>query len=235
MQQTVDQSRQQGRSENELINLATPLFQLVMRLKAGLLTPSNELRQSIAGLLKQLEELGARRGYKEAQLQHVKFALAALVDEAVLAGGFPLREEWERYPLQLEYFREALAGTKFFDRLDELLKHAESEADVIEVYYLCLLLGFKGKYSVFLEDQLPMVINNVVEHLRRVGRLRSGVLAPHWLVNDQPEPPPAEPELPRWVRFAAAAAIGLVLLSYLVLNTSLISALNRVVRESLLK
>ncbi|MCI0389610.1 MAG: type IVB secretion system protein IcmH/DotU [Acidobacteria bacterium] len=234
MQNVVAQSRTKARSENDLINLTTPLLQLVMRIKAGLIAPSDELRRSIDGIIKKMEEQGVKRGYHEQQMQNAKFALAAFVDETVLAGGFPLREEWERYPLQLEYFREALAGTKFFDRLDELLKRVESESDVVEVYYICLLLGFKGKYDVFLEDQLPGVINNVAEHLRRAGRLRASILSPHWLVNDQPEPPPAEPELPRWVKYSAAAAIGLVALLYLILNSSLISRLNDV-KESLLK
>jgi len=235
MENQIAQTRVKARSDNDLINQATPLFQLIMRIKAGLIAPSNELRRSIDGLLKKLEEQGAKRGYQEQQLQNAKFALAAFVDETVLAGGFPLREEWELYPLQLEYFKEALAGDKFFERLDGLLKQTEAEADVIEIYYLCLLLGFKGKYDVFLEDQLPGVIRNVEEALRRAGRLRAGILSPHGLLNDQPEPPPPEPELPLWVKLGVVASVGLVALTYLVLNWSLISTLEDAMKESLLK
>src|SRR5262245_26077062 len=166
MQNTLVTNRAQVGSDNELINLGTPLFQLMMKIKARAITPSNEMRRAIGELVKTLEEKGAQRGYRERQLQDAKFALTAFVDETVLAGGFPLREEWERYPMQLEYFKEALAGNKFFERLDWLLKQGESEADVVEVYYLCLLFGFKGKYDVFLEDQLPAVVSNVAEHLR---------------------------------------------------------------------
>jgi type VI secretion system protein ImpK len=105
---------------------------------------------------------------------------------------------------------EAFAGTKFFDRLERLLKQPEQQADVIEVYYLCLILGFKGKYHIYLEDQLPGVIENVAEHLRRVGRLRPAALSPHWKATDQPEPPPAAPGLPRWITIGLIAAVGLV-------------------------
>jgi type VI secretion system protein ImpK len=228
-------NRIQVRSNNDLVNLATPLLQLMMRVKAGIVAPSNEMRHSIDGMLKSLEEQGAKRGYKEQQLQNAKFALVAFVDETVLAGGFPLREEWELNPLQLQYFKEALAGNKFYDRLDGLLKEVESEADVVEVYYLCLLLGFKGKYDVFLEDQLPGVIDKVAEHLRRAGRLRAGALSPHGLLNDQPEPPPPAPEMPQWIKLGAAASVGVVALAYLLLNWSLISTLTSAMRESLLK
>ena len=117
----MEQTRNRLKSENELIDLATPVFQLVMGLKSGGATPpGEELRRTVDAILRQIEQVGAGRGYKEEQLQNVKFALAAFVDEAVLAGN--LKEEWEKYPLQLEYFREALAGMKFFDRLDDLVK-----------------------------------------------------------------------------------------------------------------
>ena len=43
---------------------------------------------------------------------------------------------------------------KFFERLDNLLARPEIEgADVVEVYYLCLLLGFKGKYNFYLLEE----------------------------------------------------------------------------------
>jgi type VI secretion system protein ImpK len=146
------------------------------------------------------------------------------VDEAILAT--PLKPEWELLPLQYNYFSEALAGTRFFDRLDNLLKRAEAEADVVEIYYLCLLLGCKGKYDVFLEDQLPGVIDNVAVRLRQAGRLREGVLSPHWKVTDQPEPPPPAPELPRWVIWTAAGALGFVALLFTILNWALIFGVN---------
>jgi type VI secretion system protein ImpK len=172
MQDTFITTRANTKSGNELIDLAAPLLRMMMKIKSGVVTPSNEMRRQIDDWFKKLEERGSQSGYKERQLLDVKFALAAFVDETVLAGGFPLREEWERYPLQLEYFREALAGNKYFERLDSLIK--QGEVEVVEVYYLCLLLGFKGRYSVFLEDQLPNVINSTAEYLRGAGRLLTG-------------------------------------------------------------
>jgi type VI secretion system protein ImpK len=233
MQDTFFSNRANTRSENGLVDPAAPLLRMMMKIKAGLVTPSNEMRHKIYGLFKKLEERGTNSGYKESQLQDAKFALAAFIDEMVLAGGFPLREEWERYPLQLEYFREALAGNKFFERLDLLIK--QDETDVVEIYYLCLLLGFKGRYHVFLEDQLPGVINTTADYLQGAGRLRTRALSPHGLLNDQPGPPPPEPEIPRWVKWSAMAAAGVMASAYLILNWSLLSTLEGVMKESLLK
>jgi type VI secretion system protein ImpK len=218
----------QQSAEKDLVSLATPVLDLVMRIRAGQIVPSPELRQLVDGRLKDLDARGAQLGYKEAQLQNVKFALAAFVDETVLAGGFAIRNEWERYPLQLQYFQEQFAGVKFFDRLEAMLKNAEAEADVIEVYYLCLLLGLKGKYHIYLEDQLPGVLQNVADHLQRVGRLKNTILSPHWKLTDQPNPPQETkvPELPAWVKLVAAASLGLVALSYLLFQFLLTNQAN---------
>lgn len=226
----------QQSSDKDLVSLATPVLEMVMRIRAGQLVPSAEMRQTVASWLKELEARGAQLGYKEQQLQNAKFALASFVDETVLAGGFAVRNEWERFPLQLEYFQESFAGVKFFERLDALLKNAEQEADVLELYYLCLLLGFKGKYHIYLEDQLPGVLQNVAEHLRRVGRLRESVLSPHWKMNDQPEPPQETkvPTLPAWVKLVAAVSLTVVALSYLVFQFLLTNHANSI-KQLLLK
>lgn len=226
----------QQTSEKDLVGLATPVLEMVMRIRAGQLVPSAEMRQMVDNWLKEFELRGTQLGYKETQIQNAKFALAAFVDETVLTGGFPVRNEWERYPLQLEYFKEQFAGVKFFERLEALLKNVEQEADVVEVYYLCLLLGFKGKYHIYLEDQLPGVLHNVAENLRRVGRLKSSLLSPHWKLNDQPQPPKESkvPEMPAWVRLVVAASLGVVALAWLLFQFLLTSNANGI-KQLLLK
>src|SRR5262249_46555623 len=136
------------------------------------------------------------------------------------------REDWIGSPLLLQYFGEAFAGVKFFERLDGVLERPEQEADVIEIYYLCLLLGYKGKYHTFLEDQLPGVVKNVEEKLRLAGRLNKNILAPHWLAKDHPEPPAPAPELPRWVKMSCGVALAAVALAYLLFSLLLILNLN---------
>lgn len=238
MQGTVTKSpistRAQTRAGNRLIDLVTPVLEEIMRVKAGLTVPSINLRSTVDALLKQVEERGDVLGYKERQLQTVKFALAAFVDETVLINDFPLREEWEKYPLQLGYVGEHLAGLTFFERLEALLKSADGEADidVIEVCYLCLLLGYKGKYNIYYEEQLKGFIATVADYLRRVGRLRGGALSPHWKVTDQPELS-SEPFLPRWVMVWGSVALGLVVLIYIVLSFLLTGEVNEIKQQLL--
>src|ERR1043165_2697449 len=109
------------RADNGLLNLATPVLQEIIQIRAGLAAPALELRRMVDAMLKQLEQRGASLGYRERQLQTIKFALAAFIDETVLIADFPLREEWEKYPLQLEYVGEHLAGLTFFERLEAMM------------------------------------------------------------------------------------------------------------------
>ncbi|HKA17948.1 MAG TPA: type IVB secretion system protein IcmH/DotU [Blastocatellia bacterium] len=221
--------------ENGLVGLATQVLQEIMQIRAGLTTPSIELRPLIDALIKQLEQRGDKLGYKERHLQTIKFALAAFVDETVLIADFPLREEWEKYPLQLEYVGEHLAGLTFFERLEATMKNPQGEADfdVIEVCYLCLLLGYKGKYNIYYEEQLKVVIQNIADLLRRAGRLQTEPLSPHWKVTDQPKPV-EDPGWPKWMQLGGSVAISLLILIYLLLNSLLISELNRA-KEQLLR
>jgi type VI secretion system protein ImpK len=189
---------------------------LVLKLRAGTVADSTNPRPAVQQLLQEMEQRSATLRYSETQVNAVKFALTAFVDETIMSTNLPLREEWEKFPLQLEYFGEQLAGVKFFERLDDLLKQVETEADVVEVYYVSLLLGYKGKYKVYMEEQLLGVIANTAAQLKRVGRLQETELSPHWKVRDQPEPR-HDPGLPLWAKIGAAAGLLVVLLIYLVL------------------
>jgi type VI secretion system protein ImpK len=225
-------SRRATRTGSDLVSLAAPVLELILRVKAGIVAPSNELRPTVARLLTEMEERAAKLRLSEKQVSSVKFALAAFMDETVLTNDFPLREEWEKVPLQLEYFGEHLAGVKFFERLDELIRSIETEADVVEVYYVCMLVGFKGKYQIYLEDQLKGVIENTAEQLRRVGRLHDGELSPHWRVTDQPEPP-KDRGLPLWAMISAGAGLALAIVIYITLNFVLTGNLNEAIDQLL--
>ncbi len=208
--------RRRAQSNNDLVSLASPILELALKLRTGLIPSSNDVRPVVSDLFNQMDQGSAALSYSEGQTQAAKFALAAFVDETVLTIDFPLRDEWEKYPLQLQYFGEHLAGVKFFERLDSLLKNIEENGDVIEVYYMCLLLGYKGKYKIYLEDQLKGVTQNIADQLRRVNRLKAGALSPHGVATDQIELP-RDPGLPLWIKIGGPTALGLVLVIYTLL------------------
>ena len=203
-------------NKNDLVALAGPVFDLILRVKAGIVTPSNELRPQIAGMLIDFEKRAERYRFNHKIVQVAKFALAAFVDETVLTNNFPLKDEWEKNPLQLEYFGEQLAGNKFFDKLDGMIKQIEQTQDAVEIYYYCMLLGFKGRYAIYEKDKLLAVMQNTANALVKVGKIKATELSPHWLANDQPKPPEAR-GMPTWAKIGALSGLGLALIIYLVM------------------
>ena len=220
-----------ARSESlDIVGIASPVLELIMQVRAGIIQPSEEMRATVDGLLRDMEARATEVGHSSEQVQAAKFALASFVDETVLMQDFPLREYWEKNPLQLEYFGEHLAGIKFYERLDAMLKRPEAAVDAIEVYYICLLLGYRGRYAIYFEEQAREVIEKVAEVLRRLGRLQAADLSPHWKQTDQPEIP-RDPGLPLWVKLGGGLGVGFVVTVYMLLfyllGSDVSSALSR--------
>ena len=201
---------------NDLIAFAGPIFDLILRLKAGIVTPSNDLRPQIAAMLTDFEKRGERYRFSSKIIQVSKFALAAFVDETVLSSKFNLKEEWEKNPLQLEYFGEQLAGNKFFEKLLAMIKQVDVTADAVEIYYVCMLLGFRGRYGVYEKEKLLSIMQETANALVRAGKIRPVELSPHWLANDQPKPPEKR-GMPTWAKISALGGLGLAFIIYLVM------------------
>jgi len=203
-------------NKNELVAFAGPIFDLILRIKAGIVAPSNELRPQVAAMLADFEKRAERYRFNHKIVQVAKFALASFVDETVLTNNFPLRDEWEKYALQLEYFGEQLAGNKFFEKLDAMLKQIETTQDAVEIYYVCMLLGFKGRYGVYEQEKLLAIMQKTANALVKVGKIKPIELSPNWLANDQPKPPEKR-GMPVWAKISALSGLGLALIVYLMM------------------
>ena len=203
-------------SKNDLVTFAGPIFDLILRLKANIVAPSNDLRPKIAGLLDDFEKRAERYKFNHKIVSVSKFALASFVDETILTNNFPLRSEWARNPLQLEYFGEQLAGNKFFDKLESMLRQIDVTQDAVEIYYYCMLLGFKGRYGVYEQEKLLAIMQSTANALVKAGKIKPVELSPHWLANDQPEVP-KDRGLPTWAKIGAFGGLGLAMITYLIM------------------
>jgi type VI secretion system protein ImpK len=109
------------------------------------LSAAPDLRQRLIGALDRVVSDGRRMGIADADLAEARYALVAFIDEQIMRSDWAGRAEWMARPLQLELYRENTAGENFFVRLRSLLRAGDRPV-AIEVYYLCLVLGFQGAY-----------------------------------------------------------------------------------------
>jgi len=105
--------------------------------------PYEEVKNDIRRLLSESEGYVARGVVTRDDYDQARFALCAWVDEAILSSRWQHKNRWLNDQLQRFHYNTTDAGEEFFERLNKIGLH---QRDVREVYYLCLALGFTGRY-----------------------------------------------------------------------------------------
>jgi type VI secretion system protein ImpK len=155
-----------------------PLFQRMYGVCADALTlatqlsqapdlPSPEiLRQRINAAFENLRRKAQQEDIPSADAMEAIYAIAAFMDEQILRSPWPARQQWMAMPLQLAYFQVNDAGEGFFQRLAGL-EVDPSRYHVVEIYYLCLALGFQGKYAVGHAHEWAQLLERISNDLSR--------------------------------------------------------------------
>ncbi len=128
-------------------------------------------RSQVRNALKAAEQEGLRRGYVLEDVRVATFAIVAFLDESILNSQNPLFIDWPRKPLQEELFGVHVAGEIFFRNVDRLLTRPDTEplADLLEIHQLCLLLGFRGRYSATSGSaEIRSILGQIEEKIRRI-------------------------------------------------------------------
>ena len=107
-----------------------------------------------------------------------KYAFCSAVDEIILRSDYEVREAWETRPLQLRVFGDQLAGEHFFNRLEDLRAKGSVHLQALEVFHMCLLLGFEGRYALDGRDKLSYLVARLGEEISRMRGKNRG-FAPH--------------------------------------------------------
>ena len=164
-------------------------------------------------------------------INDVKYAIAAFVDEKVMSSVWPNKLTWMGKPLQLEYFGDNLAGEGVYQKLSKLRQAGDRNIDALEVYFLCLQLGFEGMYRMRGLEQLQALQvdlrTQIADARNRVPRTLSphGVAAGSFMDTVQRK-------LPYWVIAAVTlAVIFLVYLVFVLMLNSKADAARAVLRE----
>jgi len=182
------------------------VFTAIIRLRYNRqAVPSAEaFRAHIKQALRVAEQEARGGGYNGEDVKQAMFALVAFLDESALGCRNPAFSDWPRLPLQLDLYGTHMAGEVFFQELQKTLSRGDSleTADLLEVYYLCLLLGFKGRYAA--GGDLRAIMATVQEKIRRL-RGPSGALSPRGTI---PSEAVRLTQSDPWVRRLAIAALA---------------------------
>jgi type VI secretion system protein ImpK len=201
------------RNEN-LAALYQEILTAVVRLREGRqpVTDARVFRNQIQEALNLASKGAAQQGYSNEGVRLATFAVVAFVDESVLNQQLPVFSEWVQRPLQQEIFGVHVAGEIFFENVRRLLAQPDSQeiTDLLEVYYLCLLLGYRGKYGAGREGELSGINGALAAKIGRTRVLRD--FSPAWgIPKGESVPVGSDP----WVRRLLLSFAGCLILTVL--------------------
>jgi type VI secretion system protein ImpK len=138
-----------GLGLNPLVRAASPLLLLSGQLRGSLSAPDvGDLRRHALEEIRRFEERARAAGVSTEVARAARYALCASLDESVLSTPWGAQSEWAQQTLLVALHREAWGGEKFFEMLDRISQDPAQHIDLMELQYLCLALGFAGKYQV---------------------------------------------------------------------------------------
>ncbi len=188
---------------------AAPLLALLSRLRNTVSQPdSGELRERAVAEVRRFEQQARADGIPVEQLRPAHYALCASLDDVVLATPWGSEGAWAARSLTSTFHQEVGGGDRFFDVLAHVRQNPGSSLAVLELMFLCLSLGFQGRYR--LSPRGPAELDRVREEtygviVRQRGRSEPE-LSPNWVGVAAPYRA-LRAEVPLWVGGSIALAL----------------------------
>ena len=166
-----------------LVHAAVPLLALAGRLRGQIANADIEsLRRQAMQEIRTFEERARRAEVAAEDVLAARYALCTVLDEAVLNTPWGAQSDWSTQSLLVTFHREAAGGEKFFQILDRVSGEPQRYRALLELLYVCLALGFEGKYR--LDDRGAARLADIREALyRRIEGVQEAVepeLSPRW-------------------------------------------------------
>ena len=203
-----------GNSLNPLIDAATPLFGLILRIQDleqydNIDQLYNRVQGDIAAIHEEIRK--HEKNYDEPTQLSYRYCLCAFIDETVMATTWGTQSIWAQRSLLSSYHEETWGGEKVFVILERMLMEPERYPDMLEFLYLCLTLGFKGKYGVIENGREQL--ETLIKKLHQVLREQKGDPAEHLIAptdNISQKKYKVKRQLPLW---SIWLGLGIVLVS----------------------
>ena len=198
-----------GQGLNPLVTAAVPLLLMVGGMRSSTIRGDvPALRRPALEEIRRFEENARGAGIANEVIIAGRYALCAALDEAVLATPWGAHSDWAQQTLLNTLHREAYGGEKFFEMLERIAQDPARRIDLIELQYLCIALGFTGKFQLLEQGQmrLAQTQHDIFQRIRSVRSAPEQELALHWHgVEDRRHR--LVRYLPWWVAVVAALAV----------------------------
>lgn len=131
---------------NPLVTMAAPLFTLMIALQqTKQYTDPQWFYRQLVHEVKAFDS-AALLQYSPEFVTIARYILCAALDEMIQISHWGQTHDWNKRNLLSTFQQEQSANDRFFLILDHLTETPSQHIDMLEMIYLCLSLGFQGRY-----------------------------------------------------------------------------------------
>ncbi|XKY38690.1 type IVB secretion system protein IcmH/DotU [Enterovibrio sp. 27052020O] len=160
-----------GDNINPLIDAATPLLGMALRVrKLSECHNVDAIYKQAVEEVKAIEVELTEKNYDHAVILAYRYVLCSFVDEAIMSTPWGADSVWAEHSLLTRFHNETWGGEKVFTILSRLEGEPERYKPLLEFIFLCLTLGFEGRYKVMEKgrEEYEKVITKLHQQLRQL-------------------------------------------------------------------
>lgn len=163
---------------NPLVAAASALFSLVSKLRhTEQYENSVALRENLVYEVKAFECAALERHYQAEQIILARYVICATLDETILQTQWGRESDWHQHSLVMAFDGDETTGERVFALLERLRNKTKDSIDLLEFFYLCLSLGFEGKYR-FIDNGHQSLYRLLDDLFRTIRRERGDKSSP---------------------------------------------------------
>lgn len=199
-----------GGDDNPLLAAASPLLAVAPSVRQSASHPDPQrLKDDLTRGIRTFEQRAAESGASQQNIVAARYVLCSFLDECAASTPWGGAGVWARDTLLVRMHNETWGGEKVFQLLTRLAQDPVANHDLLELIYVCLALGFEGRYRVLENGRshLETLRERLYDLLQRQRGTPDSTLSAKWL--------PAEVSVrrwydltPLWVFMALSLAIG---------------------------
>jgi type VI secretion system protein ImpK len=203
---------------NGILSASNTLITVLSALSNSMSHPNiAQLQQELATEMGNLDTRLTQAGVRSEEALSARYILCSAIDEAVMNTPWGVDSGWGQRSLLRVYHNETSGGERFFVLLDQLMARPQEYRNLLELFYVLLCMGFKGKYQ--LDSAGDSRIDTLRERLHQDlygGRAYERSLSDSARITDTARPR-LRNQIPLWV--VLSVSLALTLLVYTGLRT----------------
>lgn len=179
----IQQAIRVRNSLNPLVSAASKLLGVIIKLRTTMSHDNvPDLHKRLTREIQSFEREAKQLSISADTVLTARYLLCTVVDEVVLTTPWGTASGWSQHSLLSLFHKETFGGEKCFVILQRMLETPGSHLEVLELFYLCLSLGFQGKYRLAQRghEQLEQIRDNLYHTIESHRPTMERDLSPHW-------------------------------------------------------